>query len=128
MKQVYLKTAKGTDEIKTRAGGLAPRVRQALIFVDGRRSTDDLFAMLKTDDLAQTLAQLVEQGYIELTMIESAAPEPARPVAAAAATVALSEKDAAIARQKAIEKEERESLELEEREARELARNFMSKM
>ena len=62
MKPIYLKTVKGTEEIKTRAGGLIPRVRQALIFVDGRRSTDDLYAMLKAEDLAETLALLVEQG------------------------------------------------------------------
>lgn len=128
MKPIYLKTAKGTEEIKTRAGGLIPRVRQALIFVDGRRSTDDLYAMLKAEDLAETLALLVEQGYIELSV-------PAEPVAPAASAApaapvgaALSDKELALAKQKAIEREEREALELEEKEARELSRNFMSKM
>ncbi|CAN5321125.1 hypothetical protein BH11PSE11_BH11PSE11_28570 [soil metagenome] len=126
MKQIYTKTAKGTEEIKTRAGGLIPRVRQALIFVDGRRSTDDLYAMLKAEDLAETLALLVEQGYIELsTPVEPAAPVAPAPVANAAGQSAL---ELALAKQKALEKEEREALELEEREARELSRNFMSKM
>jgi hypothetical protein len=126
MKQIYTKTTKGTEEIKTRAGGLIPRVRQALIFVDGRRSTDDLYAMLKADDLAETLALLVEQGYVELsTPAEPAAPVAPAPAVSAAGQTAL---DLALAKQKAIEKEEREALELEEREARELSRNFMSKM
>jgi hypothetical protein len=127
MKPIYLKTAKGTEEIKTRAGGLIPRVRQALIFVDGRRSTDDLYAMLKADDLAATLALLVEQGYIELSA--QAEPVAAAPAASSVpAAAVLTERELALVKQRAIEKEEREALELEEKEARELSRNFMSRM
>lgn len=128
MKPIYLKTAKGTEEIKTRAGGLIPRVRQALIFVDGRRSTDDLYAMLKAEDLAETLALLVEQGYIELSVQQEPVAPAASAVPAAPVGAALTEKELALAKQKAVEKEEREALELEEKEARELSRNFMSKM
>ena len=36
---VFAKTRKGQDEIATKAGGLSPRVRRVLIFVDGKIST-----------------------------------------------------------------------------------------
>ena len=37
---VFAKTRKGQDEIATKAGGLSPRVRRVLIFVDGKRTVD----------------------------------------------------------------------------------------
>jgi len=63
---VFAKTPKGQDEITSKAGGLTPRVRRVLIFIDGKRSIDDLRGMLQSDDLQHTLGMLEEAGYIEL--------------------------------------------------------------
>ena len=70
---VFAKTRKGQDEIATKAGGLSPRVRRVLIFVDGKRSVDDMRAMLQSDDLQHTLGMLEEEGYIELSGVIDAA-------------------------------------------------------
>ena len=61
---VFAKTQKGHDEITTKAGGLTPRQRRVLIFVDGKRSVDELRGMLQADDLQHTLGMLEEDGYI----------------------------------------------------------------
>src|SRR3990167_8490607 len=62
---VFAKTPKGQDEVATKAGGLSPRVRRVLIFVDGKRTVEDLRGMLQSDDLQHTLGRLEEEGYIE---------------------------------------------------------------
>lgn len=69
MAAVFAKTRKGHDEIATRAGGLTPRVRRVLIFVDGKRSVDELRGMLQSDDLQHTLGMLEEEGYIAVTSV-----------------------------------------------------------
>jgi hypothetical protein len=66
MAVVFTKTPKGYGEIERRGGGLTPRVRRVLIFVDGKRSVDDLRPMINADDLTHTLGVLEEEGYIEL--------------------------------------------------------------
>lgn len=66
MAVVFAKTKKGQDEIEHRGGGLTPRVRRLLIFIDGKRSVDDLRALHVADDLTHTLGSLEEQGFIEL--------------------------------------------------------------
>jgi len=76
MTSVYRKTIKGVAEIETRANRLVPRLRGALILVDGRRSDDDLHKLISTDPDG-TLQALLEQGYIE-----SLQPPPAAEVAA----------------------------------------------
>lgn len=63
---IFTKTPKGQSEISTKAGGLTPRVRRVLIFVDGKRSVDEMREMLRTDDLQHTLGMLEEEAYIEL--------------------------------------------------------------
>ncbi len=102
MPSIYRKTAKGQAEIETRAHKLPPRLRMALIMVDGKRSDVELRPMLlQSPD--ETLATLLAQGFIEvalpaqapvktLTSAASAAPTaPASPAAQpgppAAATV-----------------------------------------
>jgi hypothetical protein len=77
----FAKTPKGHDEITTKAGGLSPRVRRVLIFVDGKRTVDDLRGMLQSDDLQHTLGMLEEEGYIELASVTNAAGKPAAPLA-----------------------------------------------
>ncbi len=66
---VFAKTPKGHDEIATKAGGLTPRIRRVLIFVDGKRTVDDLRGMLQSDDLQHTLGLLEEAGYIEVLAV-----------------------------------------------------------
>jgi hypothetical protein len=69
MAAVFAKTQKGHDEIATKAGGLTPRVRRVLIFVDGKRSVDELRGMLQSDDLQHTLGMLEEEGYIAVSSV-----------------------------------------------------------
>ena len=69
---VFAKTPKGYDEITSKAGGLSPRVRRVLIFVDGKRSVNELRGMLQSDDLQHTLGTLEEAGYIEVGSISDA--------------------------------------------------------
>jgi hypothetical protein len=71
---VFVKTQKGHDEIATKAGGLSPRVRRVLIFVDGKRSVEELRTMLLADDLQHTLGMLEEEGYIEFHDLSGVAP------------------------------------------------------
>jgi len=71
---VFAKTPKGQDEVATRSGGLSPRVRRVLIFVDGKRTVDDLRGMLQSDDLQHTLGMLEEEGYIEFHDLSGVAP------------------------------------------------------
>jgi hypothetical protein len=116
MSETFGKTAKGQDEIKTRVAGLSQRLRQVLIFVDGKRSVEELKGMLKADDISELLAALAEQGLVEKVAAPAkpaAAPNtiapPPPPAAAAPAeeAPALSEKDikAAEKRQKQLERE-----------------------
>lgn len=69
---VFAKTPKGQDEITTKTGGLSPRVRRLLIFVDGKRSVTELRGMLQSDDLQHTLGMLEESGYIEVYQVPGA--------------------------------------------------------
>src|SRR3954462_2777457 len=101
MSETFGKTAKGQDEIKTRIAGLSQRLRQVLIFVDGKRSVEELKGMLKADDINEMLAALAEQGLVEKgaapakPAAEPASVPPPPPAAAAPAeeAPALSEKD-----------------------------------
>ncbi len=87
MASVYKKTAKGQSEIETRANRLAPRLRSALILVDGKRTDDELRSMVLSEP-DQVLASLLEEGYIEVISttlpprIASAAPAAASEAAA----------------------------------------------
>jgi hypothetical protein len=65
MPTLYRKTEKGSAEIATRINRLVPRLRGALILVDGRRSDIELCRMIpgQGDELLLTL---LEAGYIEM--------------------------------------------------------------
>ncbi|MGV8893761.1 MAG: hypothetical protein ACOH2K_12620 [Burkholderiaceae bacterium] len=83
MSKVFSKTDQGQEEIKTHAGGLKQRVRQVLIFVDGKRDITALRKMLPADDIEQTLQALQEQGYIaatEITEDPASGPAQATPI------------------------------------------------
>lgn len=134
MNQVYSKTLKGQEEIKTRAGGLSQRMRQVLIFIDGKRSRDELFGMLKGDDMDALLATLVAQGLVEAS--GSAAPKMA---AATPVTAPAPAPSAAAAAPRPLPKTpeppkldaaERERKQREEEALSELAmaRSFMGRM
>ena len=71
MAVVFAKTPKGQEEIANKSGGLSPRVRRALIMIDGKRSVDELRSMLQSDDLQHTLGMLEEDGYIAVASSKS---------------------------------------------------------
>lgn len=88
MATIYRKTAKGHSEIETRAQRLSPRLRSALILVDGRRSDDDMHRLIASQP-EETLRLLSDQGFIEIIAITQDAPAarqvaPVPPQAAAA--------------------------------------------
>lgn len=82
MSTIYRKTAKGHAEIETRALRLPPRLRGALIVVDGQRTVEDL-AKLIPGDAVQTLEQLLADGFIEVFAVLADRP-PAPPPPATA--------------------------------------------
>ena len=83
MATTYRKTTRGADEVQTRARRLAPRLRQVLIIVDGRKTDAELGALLP--QAAECLAALLQDGLIEPVPAAAPAPAPgpARPPAAA---------------------------------------------
>jgi hypothetical protein len=84
MATTYRKSSKGVAEIETRAHRLPPRLRSALIVVDGRRSATELYKLIP-QQAEETVAALLEQGFIEaVAQAPSAAapaPRPAGPPA-----------------------------------------------
>ena len=80
MGTIYRKTDKGQIEIETRALRLAPRMRTALILVDGRH-TDNELGPLMPGDPALALHSLLQDGFIEVVRIveERAVPRPPSP-------------------------------------------------
>ena len=92
MALIYGKTAKGLAEISTRAHRLTPRMRGALILVDGKRDVDELKGLV-SQQAEETLRALAEQGFIETV----GAPSPA-----AAPTVAAPVQDFAQTRRAAV--------------------------
>lgn len=84
MSVIFAKTLKGYEEIEKRAAGFSPRVRRVLIFVDGKRTVEDLRGLLQSDDLEHTLGMLEEEGYIGMVETTGAdgvrlAPPPPQP-------------------------------------------------
>jgi hypothetical protein len=68
MSTIYRKTAKGQAEIETRAHRLPPRLRGALILVDGHRTEDDLAKLIALEP-ATTLSTLLAEGFIDVFAI-----------------------------------------------------------
>lgn len=73
MAVIFAKTPKGHEAMEKRTGGLTPRVRRVLIFVDGKRTVDDLRSMVAADDLTHTLGVLEEEGFIEVQATQDSA-------------------------------------------------------
>jgi len=63
-RDVFQKTGKAADELRTRRHGLGPRLRQLLILVDGRRDVAELSRMLPGPELGEQLAQLERGGFV----------------------------------------------------------------
>jgi hypothetical protein len=76
MATIFRKTDKGHAEIETRAHRLSPRLRSALILVDGKRSSDELRGLI-LQQADETLAALNEQGFIEVVAVAVPAAAPA---------------------------------------------------
>lgn len=92
MSTVYRKTAKGQAEIDTRAHRLLPRLRQALILVDGRKTDAELAKLILAEPEA-TLSTLLTDGFIEaVATVADAPPERKAEAVAAAAPAAPARK------------------------------------
>jgi hypothetical protein len=80
MGTIYRKTEKGQVEIETRALRLAPRLRTALILIDGRR-TDNELRPLVPGEAVQAFHTLLQDGFIEVVRVveERAVPRPPAP-------------------------------------------------
>lgn len=129
MSETFSKTAKGQDEIKTRAGGLSQRIRQVLIFIDGKRHRDELHAMLKGDDIDSILALLVNQGFAEISGTPDQAPPAPADTAMTIPPAAPKPSPKAPAAPKLTPEElVRKQLEEEEHNQIVMARSFMGKM
>lgn len=87
MPLIYRKTAKGLSEIETRAHRLPPRLRSALIVVDGKRDVNELKPMILAQP-EETLQALAEQGFIEVVGETAPPPPPPQPPPARAAAPA----------------------------------------
>jgi hypothetical protein len=80
MATIYRKTEKGQTEIETRLFRLLPRLRTALILVDGQRNDNEL-AKLIPGDPAASLHTLLTDGFIEVVAVveQRVVPRPAEP-------------------------------------------------
>ena len=65
MNTIYRKTEKGQTEIETRLFRLMPRMRTALILVDGHRTDADLAKLIPGDPVV-SLQTLLDEGFIEV--------------------------------------------------------------
>lgn len=74
MQAIYVKTAKGQEEVATRAFQLPSRVRSLLVMVDGKNSGEQLVANTAAlGDSAAFFSMLVEGGFIEAVAASSLA-------------------------------------------------------
>jgi hypothetical protein len=112
MGNIYRKTAEGQHEIETRSRQLGPRLRSALIMVDGRRTDEELRKLiaLQADEALQALLdqKLIEavpmpQGRPAARASSAATPvTEAAPQASPASTDATSTRDLPTLRKDAV--------------------------
>ena len=75
LSSVFSKTAKGQDEISTRAHRLPARVRAMLIMIDGQRTGQQLLALCTSSAEGQRhLAQLLNGGFVQQLSATTGAP------------------------------------------------------
>ena len=65
MEVVFVKTAKGREEVDTKAGGLVPAMRRVLIYINGSRTINELRQLPRIENIESVLQALQQQGYIE---------------------------------------------------------------
>lgn len=63
----YIKTDKGRAEIARRGAALSALQRRVLIVVDGKKTVNDLGALVRVGELETVLAYLLQEGLIEST-------------------------------------------------------------
>jgi hypothetical protein len=82
---VFHKTQAGANEIATPVHALPPKLRRALIMVDGAKSVAELSAMFRPGEAAAILLELQAKGLVSLSGGEAAkaAEAPAAPDSAA---------------------------------------------
>lgn len=91
------KTPAGQLEVSSKAHALPPRARSLLIMIDGKRTLDDLRAMLGPQ-VDESVKLLVAEGLVEGSTAPAPAPAaatPPSPVAAPAPDLATLRRDAA---------------------------------
>jgi hypothetical protein len=88
---LYRKTAAGQAEVGSKAHALPPRARSLLIMVDGKRSHDDLRAMLGAA-VDEAIELLLREGLVE-RLAAPAAPAPAPAAAPVVAEAAMPDLD-----------------------------------
>lgn len=91
MTVIFAKTRKGQAEIETRSAGLGVRARRLLILLDGRRSIDEVRAMVADPRLDETLAMLQAEGYIDSVWSARSSPAAAEEQPPAAGSAAPSD-------------------------------------
>ena len=64
MNTIFIKTDKGRAEVDLKAGGLSAIERRVLIYIDGKRTIEELRALPKIDDIQGVIQNLLQQGYI----------------------------------------------------------------
>ncbi len=126
--RVYVKTPLGQTEIQSRALRLTPRLRAALILIDGRRTDADI-AALAGQEAESSIERLMELGCIEIALPTVVPVAPAQPRPAVAAVAAAPVKIEAV--QVVQADHAAELLQLPPAESRsakqvEMARNFMT--
>jgi len=77
---VLAKTAKGAEEVKSRAHGLPQKLRSLLIMIDGTSTARDLIAKFGgIPDVEAGLQGLVDQGFVEIRGAPPATPAASAP-------------------------------------------------
>nr|CAA6829834.1 MAG: Unknown protein [uncultured Thiotrichaceae bacterium] len=74
---IYEKTSMGLEEIKSKVRGLSMIERRVLIFIDGKRTVDDLGALPRVKDLDGIITLLVSEGYIAPSGVQGSPVAPA---------------------------------------------------
>ena len=85
MATVWVKTAKGKEEVERKTFGLAFKLRQVLIMIDGKRDLAALQSILPPEGVPGIAAELLKDGFIEATDVQ-ASPVPASAMPASTAS------------------------------------------
>jgi len=70
--QIYMKTAKGAEEIANRSGALSLMVRRILILADGKRPIRELASWVRAGEIENVMNLLEAQGYVQRVGLASA--------------------------------------------------------